>query len=81
MGRCLAWAMGKDTTTDSSRNMFERGKLDLFLVSSSGLCRYPIPDVCTVALALREQLVEDVPVTEHDWKMDMIVTPDKTIQT
>lgn len=34
-----------------------------------------------VALALREQMlpVGDVPVAEHDKKMDMIVTPDGSI--
>lgn len=34
-----------------------------------------------VALALREQMlpVGDVPVAEHDKKMDMVVTPDGSI--
>ncbi|KAL1702670.1 hypothetical protein EV121DRAFT_209502 [Schizophyllum commune] len=35
------------------------------------------------ALALREQICENsaVPVTPHDWKMDMIITPDEVIQS
>lgn len=34
-----------------------------------------------VALALSEQIVgvDSVPVGEHDWKMDMIVTPEEVI--
>ena len=37
----------------------------------------------SVALALREQIVDNsaVPVTPHDWKMDMIITPDEVIQS
>ncbi|KAL1674607.1 hypothetical protein EV122DRAFT_220256 [Schizophyllum commune] len=36
-----------------------------------------------MALALREQIVDNaaVPVTPHDWKMDMIITPDEVIQS
>ncbi|TRM62247.1 5-formyltetrahydrofolate cyclo-ligase [Schizophyllum amplum] len=36
-----------------------------------------------VALALREQICDNAPVptTEHDWKMDIIVTPDETIRS
>ncbi|KAI4525063.1 5-formyltetrahydrofolate cyclo-ligase [Schizophyllum commune Loenen D] len=36
-----------------------------------------------VALALREQIIDSaaVPVTPHDWKMDMIITPDEVIQS
>jgi 5-formyltetrahydrofolate cyclo-ligase len=35
----------------------------------------------TVALALREQVLDagHVPMGEHDWKMDMIITPDEII--
>lgn len=34
-----------------------------------------------VALALEQQLLEhgQVPMFDHDWKMDMIITPDKVI--
>ncbi|KAL1746028.1 hypothetical protein HDZ31DRAFT_81530 [Schizophyllum fasciatum] len=36
-----------------------------------------------VALALREQICDNaaVPITPHDWKMDMIVTPDEVIRS
>ncbi|THU89717.1 nagb/rpia/CoA transferase-like protein [Dendrothele bispora CBS 962.96] len=41
---------------------------------------------CIVALALREQLMDNatstnylVPMGEHDWKMDIIVTPDEVL--
>lgn len=36
----------------------------------------------TVALALREQILEagKVPIGEHDWKMDMIVGPDGVVE-
>jgi 5-formyltetrahydrofolate cyclo-ligase len=35
----------------------------------------------TVALALRDQVLDagQVPMGEHDWKMDMIITPDEII--
>ena len=34
-----------------------------------------------VALALRQQIIDgEVPMGEHDWKMDMIVGPDGIIQ-
>jgi len=35
----------------------------------------------TVALSLREQLFEknSVPMGEHDWKMDLVVTPDEIL--
>jgi len=34
-----------------------------------------------VGLSLREQLLEEgmIPMNEHDWKMDMIVTPDEIL--
>ncbi|KZV71463.1 nagb/rpia/CoA transferase-like protein [Peniophora sp. CONT] len=32
-----------------------------------------------VALALREQLVDNVPTAAHDWTVDMIVTPDEIL--
>jgi 5-formyltetrahydrofolate cyclo-ligase len=34
-----------------------------------------------VGLGLREQLFAagDVPVGDHDWKMDVLITPDETI--
>jgi 5-formyltetrahydrofolate cyclo-ligase len=34
-----------------------------------------------VALALKQQFLErgQVPMLDHDWKMDMIITPDEVI--
>ena len=34
-----------------------------------------------MGLSLREQLLEEgmIPMNEHDWKMDMIVTPDEIL--
>ncbi|KAF9078715.1 hypothetical protein BDP27DRAFT_1310056 [Rhodocollybia butyracea] len=38
------------------------------------------PPPLLVALSLRDQLSETtIPVTKHDWKMDMIVTPDEVL--
>jgi len=34
-----------------------------------------------VALALQQQIIDgEVPMGEHDWKMDMVVGPDGIIQ-
>jgi 5-formyltetrahydrofolate cyclo-ligase len=35
-----------------------------------------------VALALRDQIVETgrIPMSEHDWTVDIIVTPDELLQ-
>ncbi|OAX41630.1 5-formyltetrahydrofolate cyclo-ligase [Rhizopogon vinicolor AM-OR11-026] len=56
-----------------------KGYYDRFLTSyrsSAGRSR-PL----LVALALKEQLLEhgQVPMLDHDWKMDMIITPDEVI--
>jgi len=58
-----------------------KGYYDRFITSycsSAGLSR-PL----LVALALKEQLLErgQVPMLDHDWKMDMIITPDEIITT
>ncbi|KDR79967.1 hypothetical protein GALMADRAFT_242136 [Galerina marginata CBS 339.88] len=39
------------------------------------------PKPLLVGLSLREQLLNDgqVPMTEHDWKLDVLVTPDETL--
>jgi 5-formyltetrahydrofolate cyclo-ligase len=41
----------------------------------------PASERRTVALALREQIAapETIPVEEHDWKVDLLVTPDGII--
>jgi len=56
-----------------------KGYYDRFITSyrsSAGRSR-PL----LVALALRQQLLErgQVPMLDHDWKMDMIITPDEVI--
>ncbi|OJA20220.1 hypothetical protein AZE42_02131 [Rhizopogon vesiculosus] len=56
-----------------------KGYYDRFITSyrsSAGRSR-PL----LVALALKEQLLEhgQVPMLDHDWKMDMIITPDEVI--
>jgi len=66
---------------DESHSRLGHGKgyYDRFLTSymSSGR-RAPL----LVALALREQMLPDdeIPIGEHDWKMDFIVTPDRIIE-
>ncbi|RDB29725.1 putative 5-formyltetrahydrofolate cyclo-ligase [Hypsizygus marmoreus] len=52
-----------------------KGYYDRFITSYSSTGR---PRPLLVALALREQVLEDniVPVAAHDWKMDLVVTPD-----
>ncbi|KIJ62171.1 hypothetical protein HYDPIDRAFT_182931 [Hydnomerulius pinastri MD-312] len=57
-----------------------KGYYDRFLSSYvTAEARRPRPML--VALSLQQQLLDagQVPMTEHDWKMDMIVTPDEII--
>ncbi|KAF8889586.1 hypothetical protein BD779DRAFT_1708119 [Infundibulicybe gibba] len=67
---------------DESHSRLGHGKgyYDRFLTSytSSGR-RAPL----LVALALREQVLsgDEIPIGEHDWKMDFIVTPDRIIDS
>ncbi|KAG6841046.1 hypothetical protein C0991_002354 [Blastosporella zonata] len=55
-----------------------KGYYDRFIASYSSTGR---PRPLLVALALREQLMEGsaVPVGNHDWGMDVIVTPDQIL--
>ncbi|KAF8068929.1 5-formyltetrahydrofolate cyclo-ligase [Lyophyllum atratum] len=55
-----------------------KGYYDRFITSYSSTGR---PRPLLVALALREQVLDDstVPMADHDWKMDLIVTPDEVL--
>lgn len=56
-----------------------KGYYDRFITSYSSSTGRSKP--LLVALALEQQLLEhgQVPMFDHDWKMDMIITPDKVI--
>ncbi|KAG2154180.1 uncharacterized protein EDB93DRAFT_186713 [Suillus bovinus] len=56
-----------------------KGYYDRFITSYSSSTERSRP--LLVALALEQQLLEhgQVPMFDHDWKMDMIITPDKII--
>ncbi|KAH0826702.1 hypothetical protein J3R83DRAFT_5095 [Lanmaoa asiatica] len=62
---------------DSSLSRLGHGKgyYDHFISSYVGTAKRPQP--LLVALSLQQQLLEagQVPVTDHDWKVDIIVTP------
>lgn len=44
-------------------------------------CFHVANDPWVVGLSLREQLLEaaSVPMADHDWKLDMVITPDETL--
>ena len=52
------------------------GRPALLMLANPGLHTYT-----TVALSLREQVLEQnsVPMGEHDWKVDLVVTPDEIL--
>ncbi|KAH7923451.1 5-formyltetrahydrofolate cyclo-ligase [Leucogyrophana mollusca] len=54
-----------------------KGFYDRFITSYAASRPRPF----LVALALGQQLVDEVPIAEHDWKMDVIVTPEEVIET
>ncbi|KAK7032646.1 hypothetical protein VNI00_012911 [Paramarasmius palmivorus] len=53
-----------------------KGYYDRYL---SAYTSWKITSVIRLALALREQLVDEVPTDDNDWKMDVILTPDEVI--
>ncbi|KAI3605245.1 hypothetical protein WG66_013157 [Moniliophthora roreri] len=53
-----------------------KGYYDRYLSTYTALGK---PRPLLVALSLREQIVDEVPVDETDWKMDMILTPDESL--
>jgi len=57
-----------------------KGYYDNFLSNYTSVHHGHTPKL--VALALREQILEDgkVPIGDHDWKMDMIIGPDSVIE-
>ncbi|EPQ52084.1 nagb/rpia/CoA transferase-like protein [Gloeophyllum trabeum ATCC 11539] len=58
-----------------------KGYYDRFITRYTLLAGRQRPLLGKVALALREQVLEDgqVPTADHDWKMDLIVSPDGVI--
>ncbi|KAH8829310.1 5-formyltetrahydrofolate cyclo-ligase [Flagelloscypha sp. PMI_526] len=54
-----------------------KGYYDKFL-SDYKAAERPMPTL--IALALQHQIVDDVPVLEHDWVVDAIVTPDLVLE-
>jgi len=53
-----------------------KGYYDRFITSyMSSHRRRPL----LVALSLREQIIDNVPIGDHDWKVDLVITPDEII--
>ena len=68
--------------TDSSRRTRPRDAADLCSVSVPTLySSFRYADKYQVGLALREQVLNsgEVPMTEHDWKLDMVIAPDEIL--
>lgn len=56
-----------------------KGYYDRFIsLAAAHALRHDRPRPVLVALALREQLLPpgEIPMDEHDWKVDVVVTPD-----
>lgn len=59
-----------------------KGYYDRFIsLAAAHALRHERPRPMLIALALREQLLDPgaVPMAEHDWKVDAIVTPDGVV--